>query len=62
MLIMAVYMVTDKPGFPYQKCNHAEPPRAHCNLLPGSSEESLQPDGEQLLSQVYLLQPLQRTV
>lgn len=58
----AVYVFTDKPGFPHQKCYHPEPPWAHCNHLPSSSEESLQFDGEQLLSQIYPLRPLQRTV
>lgn len=62
MLMTATCLVTDKPGLPHQKCHHPESPRAHHDQLPGSSEESLQPDGEQLLPQVYPLRPLQRAV
>lgn len=60
--MFSVGLLTDKPGLPHQERHHAEPPRAARQHLHGSSEEGLQPDGEQLLSALYPLRPLQRTV
>lgn len=62
MLILRVSDIADKLGFPHQERYCPESPWAHSDELPGSSEESLRSDGEQLLPQVYPVWALQRTV